>query len=63
MPTALTTKTSGLTPAQFYRLKDVPPEAEWFANIPTPNTRRAYRVDIEDFRRFAGIGQAADFRH
>lgn len=62
MSTALTTQTTGLTPAQFYRLKDVPPEAEWFANIPTPNTRRAYRVDIEDFRRFAGIGQAEDFR-
>jgi hypothetical protein len=62
MSTALTTTTNGLTPAQFYRLKEVPPEAEWFANIPTPNTRRAYRVDIDDFRAFAGITQPAEFR-
>ena len=47
---------------EFARLADVPPEAEWFANIVNPRTRRAYRIDIEDFRRFAGIQKAGEFR-
>jgi hypothetical protein len=49
-------------PGTVLLLEGVPPEAEWFANIPTPNTRRAYRVDIDDFRAFAGIRTPADFR-
>ena len=39
-----------LTAAQFQGLADVPPELEWFANLPNPNTRRAYHQDIQDFR-------------
>ena len=31
-----------LTYAEFSRLNDVPPEAEWFANIESPGTRRIY---------------------
>jgi integrase/recombinase XerD len=31
-----------LTRAEFRRLSDVPPEAEWFANIDNENTRLAY---------------------
>jgi site-specific recombinase XerD len=63
MATALTTtKTGTLTPAQFDRLKDGPPEAEWVATIPTLNPRRAYRVDSDDFRALAGIPQPEDFR-
>ena len=31
-----------LTRAEFRRLSDVPPEAEWFANIDNANTRQAY---------------------
>jgi len=44
-----------LTRAEFHRLSDVPPEAEWFANIDNENTRRAYRNDVGDFIRFAAI--------
>jgi site-specific recombinase XerD len=51
-----------LTSAEFSRLKDVPPEAEWFANIASPGTRRIYQVDIRDFMRFAGIRQPEEFR-
>lgn len=31
-----------LTAAEFQGLSDVPPEAEWFANLSNPRTRRAY---------------------
>ena len=36
-----------LSKTEFQRLADVPPEAEWFANLTNENTRRAYR----NFRR------------
>ena len=42
-----------LTSAEFTALAEVPPETEWFANIRSPNTRRAYELDLRDFRRFA----------
>ena len=32
-----------LTAAEFQGLSDVPPEAEWFANLSNPRTRRAYQ--------------------
>ncbi len=51
-----------LTKAEFHELRDVPPEAEWFANIQNPNTRRAYEGDLRGFMRFLGIEQAAEFR-
>ena len=38
-----------LTSAQFTRLRDVPAEAEWFANIDNPGTRAhliAYRDEL-----------------
>jgi hypothetical protein len=41
-----------LTAAEFQRLSAVPLEAEWFANIDNPRTRRAYRGDIHDFMGF-----------
>ena len=44
-----------LTAAEFQGLATVPPEAEWFANIQNPRTRRAYEVDLKDFVAFAGI--------
>src|SRR5215510_1614751 len=31
-----------LTAAEFYKLADIPPEIEWFANLRNPNTRKAY---------------------
>ena len=51
-----------LTSAEFSRLKDVPPEAEWFANLESPGTRRIYRVDLRDFTRFAGIRTPEELR-
>lgn len=40
----------------------MPPEAEWFANIENPNTRRAYQNDLKSFMRFVGIEKASEFR-
>jgi integrase/recombinase XerD len=51
-----------LTSAEFNALLEVPPEVEWFANIANPNTRRAYRIDLREFRRFVGISRPEEFR-
>ena len=51
-----------LTSAEFNALADVPPEVEWFANVANSNTRRAYRIDMREFRRFVGIVQPDEFR-
>jgi integrase/recombinase XerD len=51
-----------LTAAEFHQLADVPPEAEWFANISNPNTRRVYENAIRDFMRFTGIVRPEEFR-
>ena len=51
-----------ITQAEFQRLGDMPPEAEWFANITNPNTRRAYRNDVGQFMKFVGIEHFTDFR-
>ena len=51
-----------LTAAEFQGLSDVPPEAEWFANIANLRTRRAYQGDIKEFMVFVGIMGAGEFR-
>jgi site-specific recombinase XerD len=51
-----------LTRKEFNALAEVPPEIEWFANIENPNTRRAYRNDLNQFMRFVGIAQPEEFR-
>jgi site-specific recombinase XerD len=51
-----------LTAAEFQRLGDVPPEAEWFKNIRNPSTKRAYEHAIKDFVRFTGIRRPEEFR-
>jgi hypothetical protein len=51
-----------LTALEFQGLAAVPHEAEWFANIDNPRTRRAYRIDIHEFMGFVGIGQPEEFR-
>ena len=51
-----------LTAAEFQGLSAVPLEAEWFANIDNPRTRRAYRIDIHEFMGFVGISRPEDFR-
>ncbi|SAL83523.1 phage integrase family protein [Caballeronia terrestris] len=47
---------------KFHRLAAVPAEAEWFANLDNPRTRRAYRIDLQDFMGFAGIMRPDEFR-
>jgi integrase/recombinase XerD len=51
-----------LTAAEFRGLANVPPEAEWFANIDNPQTRRIYQIDIREFLAFVGIEQPEEFR-
>jgi integrase/recombinase XerD len=51
-----------LTAAEFRGLANVPPEAEWFANIDNPQTRRIYPIDIREFLAFVGIEQPEEFR-
>jgi site-specific recombinase XerD len=51
-----------LTSAEFHRLADVPPEVEWFANLSSRATRRAYENAIRDFVGFTGINRPEEFR-
>jgi len=51
-----------LTAPEFQRLAEVPPEAQWFANLTSAQTRRAYKSDVQAFMRFAGIVQPEEFR-
>lgn len=46
----------------FQGLAEVPPEAEWFANIRNPRTRKAYRIDTTEFSRFLGLAVPEQFR-
>jgi len=51
-----------LTPAEFQKLEDVPPELEWLANITNPKTRHFYKSDVEEFSRFVGLEAPAELR-
>lgn len=51
-----------LTQAEFQRLAEVPPEAQWFANLDSAQTRRAYQSDIRGFMAFVGITGPGEFR-
>ncbi len=55
-------KKNGLTPAQFGKLAEVPPEIEWLANITNEKTRRAYRIDVTEFSEFLGLRRPEEFR-
>jgi integrase/recombinase XerD len=46
-----------LTPGQFTDLAEIPPELEWLANLTNPKTRRAYKIDVEEFIAFGGIAE------
>src|ERR1019366_9857297 len=59
---AVATEERLLSKIEFQRLADVPPEAEWFANLTNENTKRAYRNDVTSFMRFVGIKHPEDFR-
>ena len=43
-------------------LADVPPEIDWFNNLDNPRTRRAYKIDLQDFMSFVGIARPEEFR-
>jgi site-specific recombinase XerD len=58
----ITVSRSGLTPAQFGDLAEVPPELEWLANLTNPKTRRAYKIDVEEFIAFTGLRGFAELR-
>jgi site-specific recombinase XerD len=51
-----------LTSREFQVLADVPPEAEWFANIDNEGTKRIYATSLREFMAFVGITRAEDFR-
>lgn len=51
-----------LTAVEFQGLAAVPAEAEWFANITSSATRRAYENAIKDFMAFTGIARPDEFR-
>jgi len=51
-----------LTLAQFGELADVPPEREWLANLTNAKTKRAYKSDVEEFSRFAGLRAPVELR-
>jgi site-specific recombinase XerD len=51
-----------LTAPEFHQLAQVPPAAEWFANLDNANTRRAYRNDLKEFMTFIGIAAPVQLR-
>ena len=58
----LANKQTQLTREQFGQLADVPPELEWLANITNLKTRRAYKIDVEEFANFAGLKNPTEIR-
>jgi hypothetical protein len=48
-----------LTVEQYRQLEDVPPELEWLANITNLKTRRAYKIDVNEFAVFTGLHEPA----
>lgn len=51
-----------LTAPEFHQLGKVLPATEWFANVDNPNTRRAYRNDLQEFMTFVGISIPDELR-
>lgn len=51
-----------LTAPEFQRLAEVSPEAQWFANLDSAQTRRAYKNDLKAFMAFTGIVKPEEFR-
>ena len=51
-----------LTAPDFHRLADVPPEAEWFANIDNEGTKRIYATSLREFMAFVGILKVQEIR-
>jgi site-specific recombinase XerD len=53
---------TGLEAAQFIELAAVPEETEWFANLDSAQTRRAYKNDLREFMAFTGLRRAVELR-
>lgn len=51
-----------LSAPEFLQLAQVPPEAQWFANLDSLQTKRAYQGDLRAFMAFTGIQQPEEFR-
>lgn len=51
-----------LSASEFQHLAQVPPEAQWFANLDSAQTRRAYQNDPKVFMAFTGIVKPEEFR-
>jgi site-specific recombinase XerC len=51
-----------LTAVEFQGLSDVPPAAEWLANLGNTATRRACENALKHLIRFTGIAEADEFR-
>ncbi len=51
-----------LSAEQFQHLADVPAALVWLANIDNPNTKRAYKNDVEAFIAFCGIERPDELR-
>ena len=51
-----------LTAPEFARLAAVPPEVQWFANLDSAQTRRAYQNNLRAFMAFVGIAVPEEFR-
>jgi site-specific recombinase XerD len=62
LPAAAAAPARALSAPEFQQLGQVPPATEWFANIDNPNTRRAYRNDLQEFMGFVGIAAPAELR-
>lgn len=62
LPLAPTSGSRLLTDAQFQVLSELPPEAEWFANIDNEGTRRIYKTCLREFMAFVGIARVEEFR-
>src|SRR3954454_17257150 len=59
---ALSESERPLSRGEFQGLGDMPPEVEWFANLDNPRTRRAYRIDVQEFTAFAGVERPEEMR-
>lgn len=55
-------KARSLSRKQFGDLADVPPELEWLANLTNLKTRRAYKLDVNEFSQFAGLQNHMELR-
>jgi len=47
---------------EFHALKAMPQELEWYANIRSEKTRRAYRYDVKELSRFLDITEPEEMR-